>query len=602
MIKSLLAKYSTGGLLPVWELSSNETGTMIGYHSVPVIVDAYMKGLKGFDIEKAFTAMKHSADMDHLGLKSYKELNYVASDQEHESVSKTLEYAYDDWCIAMLAKKLGKEDDYKKFSNRAMNYKNLFDGYNGFMRGRKTNGSWSPLFNPYAVTRDFTEANAWQYSLYVPQDVEGLRCLYGGDEGLVKKLDETFIADSKLEGKEQSDISGMIGQYAQGNEPSHHMAYLYNYTSQPWKTQKWVRKIMNNMYHASPDGLSGNEDCGQMSAWFVLSALGIYQVCPGSDQYEVGTPLFDKATISLDNGKQFIIEAKGISSKDIYIQSVKMNNEPYDKDYISYGDIMEGAKIDINMGAEPNISWGIKKEDQPYSFSKIDFVSPPYQKNNITYFKNFAIVDLTTLTKDSEIHYTLDGSKPGENSKLFNEPFKINSTTIIKAIAFKDGMNPSPVSLIEANKLVYLEPVELKKTVNGINYEYYEGNFLSVHDFSLDKPLKTGTLKNFEINNAQQEDHFGFKYSGYIKILKDGIYYFSTLSDDGSVLYINDKEIVSNDGSHGPLEASGMIALKKGFHKFTLLYFEDYEGNSLEVKFEGPEIEKQLIPDSLLYR
>ncbi len=601
MIKTLLAKYETGTLLPVWELSSNETGTMIGYHSIPVIVDAFMKGLRNFDVEKAFTAMKKSADMNHLGLKTYKELNYVASDSEHESVSKTLEYAYDDWCIAMMAKELGKKDDYDRFSKRAMNYKNLFDGYNGFMRGKKSDGTWVPLFNPYAVTRDFTEANSWQYSLYVPHDVSGLKSLYGGGNKLAAKLDETFEADTKLEGKQQSDISGLIGQYAHGNEPSHHMAYLYNFTPEPWKTQQRVRKIMDEMYTALPDGLSGNEDCGQMSAWLVLSAMGFYPVCPGTNEYAIGTPLFEKVTIDIASGKQFVVEARGVSSKNIYIQSVKLNGKSYDKNFIMYDDIMNGAKIVFEMGAEPNKNWGTGNENQPYSFSQVDFVSTPYQKNDITYFENSAVIDLTTRTTNAKIRYTLDGSEPDENSKLFSEPFQLTESAVIKAKAFKEGMNPSPLSLIEANKLIYFEPVNLHKPVNGINYEYYEGTFLSVFDFASSKSLKSGKLENFDLSPAEKEDHYGFKFTGFVKIPKKGFYQFYTLSDDGSVLFIDDKQIVGNDGSHGALEASGMIALKEGFHRFTLLYFEDYEGNSIEVKFEGPEIEKQQIPDSMLF-
>ena len=310
MVETLVSKYEEAGILPVWELWSNETGTMIGYHSIPVIVDAYMKGIGNYDLEKAYEAMKHSAEMNHLGLKSYKQLNYVASDREHEAVSKTLEYAYDDWCIAMMAKALEKETDFKEFSQRAMNYRNLFDGQSGFMRGKNADGRWVPLFDPFAVTRDFTEANSWQYSLYVPQDVAGLKCLYGGGENLAKKLDESFTADSKLEGRILSDISGMIGQYAHGNEPSHHMAYLYNYTPQPWKTQTRVKEILDIMYTTLPNGLCGNEDCGQMSAWYVLSAMGFYPVAPGSNQFVIGTPIFEKVRIKLSNGKEFVVNAK----------------------------------------------------------------------------------------------------------------------------------------------------------------------------------------------------------------------------------------------------------------------------------------------------
>jgi predicted alpha-1,2-mannosidase len=602
MIKSLIAKYDAKGILPVWELSSNETGTMIGYHSIPVIADAYLKGLNNFDIEKAFKAMKHSANMNHLGLKSYKELDYVASDREHESVSKTLEYAYDDWCIARMAEKLGKKDDYKKFTKRTLNYKNLFDTYSGFMRGKNANGKWVSPFDPFEVTRDFTEANAWQYSLYVPQDVNGLIDFYGGDENLIKKLDETFNSDSKLGGRVLSDITGMIGQYAHGNEPSHHMSYLYNYTSEPWKTQKTVREIMDKMYSASADGLIGNDDCGQMSAWYVLSAMGFYPVCPGTDQFVIGTPLFDKVIIDNGNNNQFVIQANNPSDKRFYIQSVKLNGKEYDKNYFIYSDIMNGGKVEFKISSEPNKNWGISEESRPYSFSQKYFVSPPFQRNDITYFEKSAVVDLSSRTEGAEIRYTIDGAEPNIKSNLFLKPFEISSTTEIKAIAYKKDLEPSPVSYIVSNKTEYLKAEDVQDVVNGIDYEYYEGKFSSALDLVKRKSVKGGAIKNFDLSSAKIEDHYGFKYSGYINIPEQGSYFFYTQTDDGSILYIDDKQVVGNDGSHAALEASGTVSLKKGFHKIKILYFEDYEGSSIEIKIKGPGIEKQIISDSMLFR
>ena len=399
-----------------------------------------------------------------------------------------------------------------------------------------------------------------------------------------------------------SDISGLVGQYAHGNEPSHHMAYLYNYTPEPWKTQKQVRFILDNMYTSLPDGLSGNEDCGQMSAWYVLSAMGFYPVAPGTNQYVIGTPLFDKVTINLGNGKEFIVNAKNVSTENIYIQSATLNEQLYSQNYITHKDIIEGSKLVFEMGDKPNENWGIKKEDQPYSFSETAFVSTPFQKNDITYFEESATVDLSSRTENSEIRYTLDGSVPAENSKLFTEPFEITSSAVIKAKAFKEGINPSVSTLIEANKLDYLDPVALQNPVNGIEYEYYEGNFLSVFDFKSMSPLKIGTLENFDLTPADKEDHYGFKFTGYIKIPAKGSYQFYTLSDDGSVLYINGKQVVGNDGSHAPLEATGTIALKEGYHSFTLLYFEDYEGQEINVIYEGEGIKKQPLPASMLYR
>jgi len=602
MIRTLLAKYNESGLLPIWELASNETGTMIGYHSIPVIVDAYMKGLRDFDIEKTYEAMKHSADMDHLGLKSYKQLGYVASKLEHQSVSKTLEYAYDDWCMAIMAKELGHQADYERFSKRANNYMNLFDGYSGFMRGKGENGSWEPFFNPFEVTRDFTEANAWQYSMYVPHDVNGLINLYGGKEQLSVKIDEVFSTESKLEGKALPDITGLIGQYAHGNEPSHHMAYLYDFTGQGWKTQERIREIMDIMYTNKPDGLAGNEDCGQMSAWYVMSALGFYPVCPGTGQYLFGSPIFEKTVVELENGNQFTVKANNVSPANKYIQSVSLNGKPYTRTYLEHASIVSGGELVFDMGPVPNKEWGTKSEDLPYSFSEGSIVSPPYQKTDATHFESSVLADLASRTDGVEIRYTLDGSKPDKSSQLFTEAFRINETTLIKARAYKDNLEPSMVTKIEMNKLVYREPDKPGNVVNGLSYEYFEGPFRSVKDIAGLKARKSGIVSNFSLREAEAEDHFAFRYTGYIKIPAYGLYRFYTRSDDGSVLYIGDTEIVNNDGSHGSLEASGIVALKAGYHPITVLYFEDYEGHSLWVLMESPEGKKHRIPGDMLFR
>ncbi|MDD3642863.1 MAG: GH92 family glycosyl hydrolase, partial [Candidatus Krumholzibacteria bacterium] len=274
-LRTFLAQYRQGGALPVWELAANETGTMIGYHAVPVIADAWAKGIRDFDAEEALEAMVASADRDDLGLRQYKELGFIPADSEGQSVSRTLEYAYDDWCIAVFAKDLGHDELYRRFIGRAQGYKHLYDPETGFMRPR-VNGGWLDPFDPAEVNFHYTEANAWQYSFYVPQDVAGLIAMTGGREVFADRLDALFETDSGASGLDLPDVSGMIGQYAHGNEPSHHMAYLYDYAGMPWKTQERVREIMETMYGDTPDGLCGNEDCGQMSAWYVMSALGFY--------------------------------------------------------------------------------------------------------------------------------------------------------------------------------------------------------------------------------------------------------------------------------------------------------------------------------------
>ncbi|WP_456441459.1 GH92 family glycosyl hydrolase, partial [Caldithrix abyssi] len=374
-IRTLLAKYQEGGILPIWELAGNYTGTMIGYHAIPVIVDAYIKGIRDFDAELAYQAMKHSAMQDHRGLKYYKTLGYIPYDKEsHQSVSRTLEYAYDDWCIAQMAKALGKDKDFKLFNARAQFYKNVFDAEIGFMRGKDSEGNWRVPFDPAAIHinggEDFTEGNSWQYTFFVPQDVEGLIALFGGPGPFVKKLDSLFYQEPP-ENPSLPDITGLLGQYAQGNEPSHHIAYLYNYAGKPWKTQRIVRTIVDSLYTANTDGLCGNEDCGQMSAWYIFSAMGIYPVCPGLIEYVFGSPVFDKVTIHLENRRQFTIKTENNGKDNLYIQSVKKDDLPYSKTYITHDDILNGGTLTFKMGDKPNKNWGVHKDDLPHSYVNI---------------------------------------------------------------------------------------------------------------------------------------------------------------------------------------------------------------------------------------
>ena len=307
-IKTFLLHYQQVGRLPVWELWGNETDCMIGYHSVSVIADAYQKGIRGFDVNLALEAMRSGALRDEPGLKAYRTKGFISSEDQSESVSKTLEYAYDDACISSFKSELGHgatRDTTPSFWTRSSSYENLYDPVSGFFRARR-NGGFVGGFDPFEVNFNFTEANAWQYSLFVPQDVDRLIELHGGKAGLEAHLDQLFTAKSKTSGREQADITGLIGQYAHGNEPSHHMAYLYNRVDRPEKTRATVKRIMDELYHDAPDGLSGNEDCGQMSAWYVLSAMGFYPIAPGiDDRYELGYPLFEKATIHLPNGKEW---------------------------------------------------------------------------------------------------------------------------------------------------------------------------------------------------------------------------------------------------------------------------------------------------------
>jgi predicted alpha-1,2-mannosidase len=370
MVQSMLAIYQQQKMLPIWHLMGSETECMIGYHAVPVITDAYFKGFKGFDAEAVFEAMKATAMLDRKGVKFLKEYNYIPSDKENESVAKALEYAIDDACIAKMAKALNKQEDYEYFSKRSKTYAAYFDKETLFMRGRLTDGTWRTPFDPIASKHrhdDYCEGNAWQYIWLVPQDPAGLIGLFGSEEAFLTKLDTLFSMSSELGEGASADISGLIGQYAHGNEPGHHITYLYAFAGQPWKTAEKVRQIMTTMYTDQPDGLCGNEDCGQMSAWYVLSAMGFYPVHPANGVYVLGSPEVDKATIVSAGKKPFTIEAVNNSEKNIYIQSVQYNGQPYTKGYITHSMITKGGTLTLEMGPEPNKSFAVAPADRPKS-------------------------------------------------------------------------------------------------------------------------------------------------------------------------------------------------------------------------------------------
>ena len=433
-IKTFLKQYEQGGRLPVWELAANETDTMIGYHSVSVIADAVAKNIGGFDLKQAFAAMKHSAELRHYGLGAYIDKGFISTEDERESVSKVLEYAYDDWCIAAVARRLGETADYNRYLLRAQSYRNVFDPETGFMRPR-TNGGWTEPFDPREVTFHFTEANAWQYTFFVPQDVSVLIGLLGGRDKFAGKLDQMFTAESRTTGREQADITGLIGQYAHGNEPSHHIAYLYNYAGQPWKTQLRVRQIMDQFYKPTPDGLIGNEDCGQMSAWYVFSAAGFYPVTPGSTTYAIGTPLFPEVRFNLENGRTFTLKARGVSEQNIYIQSATLNGHAYRKSYLDHADLVRGGELIFQMGPQPNKRWGVGPGNEPVSrIAGPSIVPVPVIKALGQTFKTKLDIDIQSAGVTA-ILFTTDGSEPTWRSPRFNKPFTIDKTTTVKAMA-----------------------------------------------------------------------------------------------------------------------------------------------------------------------
>ena len=382
MVQSMLAEYKESGYhsTPIWPLWGNETWCMIGYHSVAVIAEAYLKGFRGFDAEAAYQALRDTAMQDRNGLKSYRELGYVASTRGGEATSRTLEFTYDDWCLARMAEALGHNEDAQLFYRRAANYRNLFDRSVNFFRGRKADGSWRKPFNPIGLVGDeYTEADAWQYAFAIQQDVPGLISLYGGDEAFVQRLEAMFNADSTIQ-TSIPDISGRIGQFSQGDEQCHHVAYLYNYAGAPYKTQQRVRQVMDTLYNDTPAGQCGNVDCGQMAAWYVFSALGFYPVNPASGVYMIGSPVVTKAVLNLDakkyKGAKFIIVAKNNSPKNIYIQSATLNGKPLNQAWLTHDQITSGGTLTLVMGAKPNLEWGRAQSVRPPATMPANFRYP----------------------------------------------------------------------------------------------------------------------------------------------------------------------------------------------------------------------------------
>ncbi len=457
IINTFIDNYETGGLLPTWELAANETHCMIGYHSIPVIADAYINGITGFDAEKALAAMVDRANKDFFGLDYYKKYGYIAADAAGESVSTTLEYAYDDWCIARMADKMGKKEIADEFYKRAQYYKNLYDPSTKFFRGRKNGGFVSP-FDPRQVNFMLTEANTWQYNFFVPQDVNGHIELMGGKDNYENMLSQLFNTSSGFTGRQQADITGMIGQYAHGNEPSHHMAYLFNFVGKPAKTQKVLFQIMNELYTDQPDGLCGNEDCGQMSAWYVMSAMGFYPVTPASGYFVIGVPHFEKMTVNFENGKKFTIIAKNLSHENRYIESVKLNGKPLNRSYLYYDEVVNGGKIEFQMTDKRNSTWATDEKDCPVMRIESEqiIITPIINVTKYVFYDTLN-VSITHPDKNVKIFYSLNDGDDIE----YTGPFTIDKTTDIKAYATVDGRK-STVSLGSFKKIEAGRNIKIK--------------------------------------------------------------------------------------------------------------------------------------------
>ena len=434
-IKSMLSIYDEGGKLPRWELSGYETDCMIGYSAAPMIADAVAKGITGFDLKKALKALVVTSNLPEYGIDVYRDNGLVLADREHESVSKTLEYAVDDWCIARVAREAGDRITEAEYLKRAKYWLNVYDPVTGFMRPR-LNGCWLEPFDPSDVSVHYTEANAWQYSFHVQHDVNGLIDASGGDTSMEEWLDDLFSASSETGGAwKVADMTGMIGQYAQGNEPSHHIAYLYSYAGVPWKTQRTVRQIMEELFTTAPDGLCGNEDCGQMSAWYVMSALGFYPVTPGGDQYVIGSPMFRNMVIHQENGIDFTIRAPRNSRENRYVTRVLRDGRPYGYSYIPYSDVAQGSTYIFEMDEDPNPRFGAEPESRPEARFDAQIVVNPWFKVPASIFTVSARVEIEAADKDYRIRYrvTPEGSAPGGDFLPYERPFSVSRNSLVEA-------------------------------------------------------------------------------------------------------------------------------------------------------------------------
>ncbi len=491
-IRTMLRQYQQGDRLPVWELAANETDCMIGYHAVPVIADAFLKGLDDFDESLALESMVHSAMENRYGLKDYKKLGFIPSENEGESVSKTLEYAYDDWCIARMAGFMGESELKRSYLKRAQQWKNLYDPNTKFMRA-KTYGHWFKPFDPAEVNYHYTEANAWQYNFFVPQDVNTMIDWMGGIAEFDILLTRLFTESSETTGRHQADITGLIGQYAHGNEPSHHMAYLFNYAQKPWKTQKYVRQIMETMYSPTPGGLSGNEDCGQMSAWYVFSAMGFYPVTPGDSLYALGAPLFDK--IRLNTGdKEFVITNENTSQT--YVDELLLDGTPYRKAFLTHRQILEGGEMQFSMQKKPNRAWFIDFPEREIKNHEI--VPVPFVKKGERSFEKKSHVALSCADTTAEIFYAL--LSQDSVYQKYRKPFIITHSDKVYAYSRNKSQRSSVV------------PLSFDKIPEGLQIELFS-DYAEQYSAGGDKALidglkgvedyRTGTWQGFQGQNLE---------------------------------------------------------------------------------------------------
>uniref|UniRef100_UPI0032163220 GH92 family glycosyl hydrolase n=1 Tax=uncultured Draconibacterium sp. TaxID=1573823 RepID=UPI0032163220 len=616
-VKSLLELYDRGAWLPDAPGGLEYSSIMVAAHQVPFIVTAWQKGIRGFDAEKAYKAVKEiqmnkgqphecGGYVGNRNLDTYLRNGYIPANEG--PVSNTLEYAYDDWCVAQMAKALGKTEDYKYFMQRSQYFRNVFDKSTGYVRPKYAGGPWSEEFvetkgagntgHSFGFgSKDYVEANAWQFSWFVPHDLKGLIDLMGADE-FNTRLERGFENSRPYFATDFVNI---------GNQPNMEAPWLFNYSGKPWLTQYWVFEVLDNYFGTDPvNGYHGDEDQGQMGAFYVLGAIGLFQMDGGAavdPAYELSGPLFERITIQLDqdyySGKQFIIEAKNTSSKNRYIQSVKLNGKPLDKFWFKHSELVKGGKLVFEMGPEPNKTWAVNSP-HPQVMDIEPIVATPYVFETEKVFSRETRVQLTCDTEGAQVYYTFDGSEPDKSSQLYTNPFKLTNSATLKMKAFKEEQESLPV-VVEFKKRGQIKKVYMKDVKPGLTYNYTHGIYRVVNDFLSVPPLKKGIVPSFSIEPREKEQFFSFDYEGYISIPADGEYTFYLACNDGGRLYIDDYLLLNNDGLHPVVEIGKTVLLKAGLHPISVKYFQEGGRNGLSVSWEGPGIEKQVIPDRFLY-
>jgi predicted alpha-1,2-mannosidase len=613
-VKSQLQLYDDGGWLNRGPGALEYSGIMVAEHEIPLLTNAYMKGIRDFDIGKAYKAMKEIQTRPgaahpcggHAGngnLIPYMSMGYVPSDEG--PVSNTLEYAFDDWCVGQLAKELGNEEDYRYFMKRSQYYRNVFDQSTGYMRPKHAGGPWYEEFQPLksAVgksdnfgTKDYTEANSWQFSWFVPHDLKGLIGLMGKDE-FNNRLEEGFEKSRPI------FTSNFVNH---SNQPNMQSAWLFNYSGKPWLTQKWVREILDNYYGDSAKGYPGDEDEGQMGAWYVMSAMGLFEMDGGSGlnpAYEIASPIFEKITIVLDSvyypGKQFVILSKNFSPQNRYIQSAKLNGKPLNRFWFSHADLVRGGELELEMGSAPNKQWAVNS-DHPQQNPEETFVTTPYVSDTKKMFIDQTLVTIACNTKNAEIHYTLNGKEPDRTSAVYRGPFVVTKSTLLKMKAFA-GEGESLPATAELIKTAFNKSLNPGETAPGLNFRYYTGSFRMVNEFSGQSPVKQGISPDFSISERDRDQNFAFDFAGYLKIPADGIYTFYLTTNDGGQLFLDSQLLINNDGLHPAAEIFREIALKAGYHAISVKYFQEGGSFRLDVNWAGKDFTKTAIPAGVLF-